>query len=236
MPEAADLQRLRKEYSDRSQRLRAQNVYSVFNRAFLFLIQQREQALLNLINQNGLSDFTNQRILEIGCGGGGVLLEFLRYGVEMPRLTGIDLLHDRLAAAHRRLPGAALAGADGQTLPFCAGQFDWVLQYMAFSSILDGGIKTRIALDMLRVLKPHGAIVWYDFWLNPTNRQTKGIAPAEIRGLFPGCTVELHKITLAPPLARRIVPWSWDLGRILESLSLFNSHYLALIRPGGNPE
>jgi hypothetical protein len=76
-------------------------------------------------------------------------------------------------------------------------------------------------------------IVWYDFWLNPSNRQTRGIRPAEIRHLFPGCTFDFRKITLAPPLARRVVPLSWLAAYLLEKLSVFNSHYLVGIRKKG---
>jgi hypothetical protein len=49
--------------------------------------------------------------------------------------------------------------------------------------------------------------------------------------LFPNCTYEFHKITLAPPLARRIVPISWILALLLEKLKIFNTHYLVAIRP-----
>jgi hypothetical protein len=105
------------------------------------------------------------------------------------------------------------------------------LQYTALSSILDPRIRQNVARDMLRVLKPEGILLWYDFWLNPTNPQTRGIRPAEIRELFPACNYEFHKITLAPPLARRIVPFSWGLALFLEGLRIFNSHYLAVISP-----
>jgi len=71
---------------------------------------------------------------------------------------------------------------------------------------------------------------YYDFWLNPTNPQTRGIRPAEIRHLFPGCQIEFHRITLAPPIARRLVPISWQLSALLEKLLVFNSHYLSVIR------
>ena len=117
----------------------------------------------------------------------------------------------------------------------------------AISSILDPDIRRNICADMLRVLrspdpasgKPGGMILWYDFWLNPTNPQTRGIRPAEtcpelsrrIKRLFPNCRYEFHRITLAPPIARRIVPISWLLAYGLERLTIFNSHYLVAIRP-----
>ena len=103
----------------------------------------------------------------------------------------------------------------------------------AISSILDPQIRRNICAELLRVLrspdlgsgKPGGMILWYDFWLNPVNPQTRGVRPAEIKRLFPNCSFEFHKITLAPPIARRVVPVSWILAYGLERLAIFNSHY-----------
>jgi hypothetical protein len=89
---------------------------------------------------------------------------------------------------------------------------------------------------MLRVVRPSGMILSYNFWLNPTNPQTRGIRPKEIRECFPNCRVEFHKITLAPPITRRIAPHSWLLALFLESLQLFNSHYLVAIRQQAHPD
>jgi hypothetical protein len=74
-------------------------------------------------------------------------------------------------------------------------------------------------------------ILTYDFWLNPTNPQTRGIRPAEIKQLFPNCSYEFHRITLAPPITRKLAPISWGLCLFLESLKIFNTHYLVAIRP-----
>ncbi len=87
--------------------------------------------------------------------------------------------------------------------------FDLVLQYTVFSSILDEKIKANLTREMLRVVKPRGMILWCDFWLNPMNKQTRGTRSAEIRPLFPVCTFEFHRITLAPALTRRLAPISW---------------------------
>jgi ubiquinone/menaquinone biosynthesis C-methylase UbiE len=167
----------------------------------------------------------------MGCGGGGVLTEYLGFGASPENLFGIDLLFDRLLHAHHRLPGSGFSNADGQSLPYPSKTFDLVLQYTAISSILDPEIRLNICAELLRVLKSGGMILWYDFWLNPTNPQTRGIRPSEIRRLFPGCRFKFHRITLAPPIARRLVPISWQLSALLEKLTVFNSHYLAVIRP-----
>ena len=226
-----DHARLRTEYADRARRLANSDVYSCFNPANLFALQGRQREVLGTLKRYGITDLSKTRLLEMGCGGGGVLAEFLTFGASPENLYGVDLLLDRLGQAHQTLPGSHFANADGACLPFPSGTFDLVLQYTAISSILDPQLRRHICADMLRVLRPDGLILSYDFWLNPVNPQTRGIRPAEIKRLFPNCSYEFHKITLAPPIARRLAPLSWGWCYLLESLKLFNSHYLAAIRP-----
>ncbi len=226
-----DLDRLRNEYQDRARRFANKDIYSPLNPANLFILQRRQRALVRALRKAGFDDLSQKRILEMGCGAGGVLTEFLALGASPRNLFGADLLKDRLAEARRKLPASHFVNADGRRLPFPAQSFDAVTQFTALSSILDDALKRAVARDMLRVLKPEGAILWYDFWWNPSNPQTRGIRPAEIRALFPGCRVALEKITLAPPIARRLVPLSWTAASILESLKIFNSHYLAIVFP-----
>jgi ubiquinone/menaquinone biosynthesis C-methylase UbiE len=170
-------------------------------------------------------------MLEVGCGNGNVLMDFHQFGIGNKNLFGVDLLPMRLQEAHESNPLLPLACADGQRLPYHARTFDIVIQFTAFSSILDREIKSNMAFEMQRVLKPDGAILWYDFWLNPLNRHTRGIRPAEIRQLFPDCTLDLHKVTLAPPLARRLVPFVTGFALWLERLRFLNTHYLVRISP-----
>lgn len=234
---SADLDRLRAEYARRQSSGQDEARYSSFNRAYLFATQQRQRHLLDLLRRHGVTSLRGKSIFEMGCGRGGVLLEWQTYGASPAQLHGIDLLEDRLVEARQRLAHASIACADGQALPYPSGSFDFVLQYTAFSSVLDDAVKRNLAQEMLRVLrKPDGMIIWYDFWLNPTNDQTRGIRPAEIRALFPDCAITFRKITLAPPVARRLVKPSWLVSSFLEKLRLLNTHYLALIRPTGHSE
>jgi ubiquinone/menaquinone biosynthesis C-methylase UbiE len=155
----------------------------------------------------------------------------LEFGVDPGHLHGVDLLVERVSAARERLPHLPLVCASGARLPYSAGTFDVVLQFTVFSSILDRSLCYTVARELLRVLSPGGCILWYDFWINPVNRQTRGISPAEIRKYFPSSRISFKRITLAPPIARRIVPLSWSSATFLEKLSFLNTHYLAAIRP-----
>ncbi len=227
----SDISRLRDEYADRARRLSGSDMYSVSNPANLFFIQGRQRAVLAALATYGFSNLSNKRILEMGCGGGGVLAEFVFLGASPDNLFGVDLLFDRLKQANFVLPKTHFANADGSCLPFPPDTFDLVMQYTAISSILDLDIRRSICADLIRVTRPGGLILSYDFWLNPTNPQTRGLRLAEIRQSFTGCLIEYNRITLAPPLARKLVPFSWGLAYLLEKLRVFNTHYLAVIRP-----
>jgi ubiquinone/menaquinone biosynthesis C-methylase UbiE len=223
-----DLDRMKAEYERRKTVNPMDDRYALSNASYEFAIRQRWDNILALMRTRSGYLEGNSQLLEIGCGSGGVLHEF---GQALPGVKsfGIDLLFDRLLVARESIPDAGVCNADGQNLPFPPASFDLVLQFTAFSSILDPVIKQRMASDMLRVLKQDGVIIWYDFWWNPTNRQTRGITPVEIRSLFPNCSYQIKKITLAPPIARRVVPLSRKLAVFLEALGIFNSHYLVLI-------
>lgn len=224
-----DLKRLRKEYESRKLSGRKAGYYSMDYPPNAFSIDQRTKALRTLLLKHGEQNYRKKLLLEIGCGSGGILKEYSNLGFQSSNLFGIDLLLDRLEEARINIPPANLVNSDGQMLPFPSGTFDLVVQYTAFSSILDPSIKKKMALEMHRALKPDGQLIWYDFWWNPLNKQTLGIKPGEIKALFPGCTYKFKKITLAPPIARRVVPISVGLATFLETLQFLNSHYLVLI-------
>src|SRR5574338_1642696 len=129
-----DIARLRKEYSDRDKRLAGSDIYSWLNPAHLFTMQQRQRDLLNVLKRHGVKDLSRRKLLEMGCGSGGVLKEFLLFGAPACSLHGVDLLGDSLAQAACDLPGSALARADGQALPFPDRSFYIVLPFPAISS------------------------------------------------------------------------------------------------------
>jgi ubiquinone/menaquinone biosynthesis C-methylase UbiE len=234
MLRSPELERIRSEYADREDRLAEKELYSRNNPAHRFMLQSRKRAVLKILQDAGFSTLEKLNILEVGCGRGGVLQEVLSNGANIECLHGTDLLLNRLKDAQEAIPQIPFTCANGEDLPYASNCFDLVLQFTVFSSILDKPMKTHIANEMLRVLrKPQGAILWYDFWLNPINKQAQGIRPGEIRSLFPGCRFSFRRITLAPPIARRIVPFSWKLASVLEKLKVFNSHYLVLVRPIG---
>lgn len=231
MATATELTRMRRTYAEREARLAGRDRYALTNESYLYYVQQRQRDILALLRQEGMLPLEGRRILEVGCGNGGVMLELLAAGAGASGLHGSDLLAERVRDAHATLPHLPLSCADGRNLPYADESFDLVLQFTVFSSILDEALCYTVAEEMLRVVRSQGLILWYDFWTNPTNRQTRGIRLEQIRRYFPGCRYTVRRITLAPPLARRMVPISWIGASLLEKLKLFNTHYLVGIRP-----
>lgn len=222
---------MRRTYRGRDVALSGRDTYSLTNKAYLYTIQQRQRAVLSLLQSEGLMPLAGKRILEVGSGIGGVLLELLTYGADPNLLHGTDLLGERVAVARRLLPHVALTSSDGRYLPYPERSFDLLLQFTMFSSITDEAICYTVAKEMLRVVKPGGAVLWYDFWTNPTNRATRGIRASAIQHYFPNCRFTLKRVTLAPPLARLLVPVSRLGAELLERLRFLNTHYLIAIRP-----
>ncbi|MCR4292277.1 MAG: hypothetical protein NUV76_05315 [Candidatus Kuenenia sp.] len=92
-------------------------------------------------------------------------------------------------------------------------------------------MKKSIATEMLRVLKPDGIILWYDYHINnPKTPDVKGVKKQEILELFPHCKIDLKRITLAPPVTRLLAHRSWlACCCLLEKLKIFNTHYLRIL-------
>jgi ubiquinone/menaquinone biosynthesis C-methylase UbiE len=225
-----EIRRIVDEYSRRATDVRLQGLYSVLRPGSLHMAQSLERALLKAFRTHGVLDFSDLTVLDVGCGEGHNLWQFIGYGFQAMHCSGIDLLPDRIARARQLLPGkVTLLQGDASRLPFGDSAFDIVTQFTVFSSILSEKVCAEVSREMLRVLRPGGLVLSYDFWLNPSNNQTRGIKPGFLRSLFPGAELTFYRITLAPPLVRRIAPCSWAVATLLEALRIFNTHYLAVI-------
>ena len=206
--------------------------YSWFNQGHLFLVQELERNILAILSSKGLGHLHDKKILEIGCGQGHWLREFIKWGACPENMTGIDLLPDRVTKARQLCPqGVEIQCGNAARLAFHNDSFDLVLQFTVFSSILDLNMKEVLAHEMLRVLKEGGLILWYDICINnPRNPDIRGIRKHEIAQLFPDCRIDLHRVSVAPPLCRLIAPYSWLGCYALERLRIFNTHYLGVIQ------
>jgi SAM-dependent methyltransferase len=226
----SDLARISAEYARRGREL-PPDFYSWSKPANLLLHQQAMRGCLRTLTRASLFPLNVSRILDVGCGDGTWLLEFIQWGADPTALCGIDLLPERLSRAKFRIPQADIRPGSASELPWPDETFDLVTQFTVFTSILDPLLKQAVANEMVRVLRPGGAILWFDFRMsNPRNPHVRGMRAAEIRDLFAGCEVQLSSVLLAPPLARLITKWSWPLTECLHTVPLLRTHNVGLIR------
>ncbi|WP_341890085.1 methyltransferase domain-containing protein, partial [Variovorax sp. YR752] len=112
--------------------------YSLLRADVLATVQERQRALRRLLLRHDVDDLAALRLIEVGCGSGGNLLELLRLGLKPEHLQGAELLPERLAQARAMLPTSlVLHGGDACALALPEGSQDVVFVSTVFSSLLD---------------------------------------------------------------------------------------------------
>lgn len=194
-------------------------------------IQERQRAIVHMFSLNGSADLAALRLLEVGCGTGVNLLEFLRMGFAPQHLSGIELLPDRYRRARHTLPLALeLLEGDASQAPIAAESQDIVLVSTVFSSLLDDQFQQQLAATLWQWIKPGGAVLWYDFTFNnPQNPDVRGVPLSRVKALFPHAKISARRITLAPPIARRVAPVHPMLYTLFNSLPWLRTHILCWI-------
>ncbi|HEY1577491.1 MAG TPA: class I SAM-dependent methyltransferase [Terracidiphilus sp.] len=193
--------------------------------------QERQRALLRWIERFGIAPVSSKRVLEIGCGAGGNLLELLQLGFRPENLTGNELLPDRLNAAKELLPQKVeLFPGDARRLSLGNATFDIVLQSTVFTSILDSDFQIELARRMWTWVAPGGGVLWYDFTFdNPHNPDVKGVPLRRIRELFPAGRLHSWRVTLAPPISRQVTRMHSSLYTIFNAFPVLRTHLLCWI-------
>lgn len=133
-----------REWADR--RFRSEYDYALFE-------YYRSAKVLAVLERAGVE--LRGRVLDAGCGGGGMPLSFAE---EVDAVVGIDLV-DRFReagsrlAAERGLQNLAFLQADGLALPFASASFDAVLSHAVIEHVADAAAYLR---ECARVLRPGG--------------------------------------------------------------------------------
>ncbi|MCG3148789.1 MAG: hypothetical protein PCFJNLEI_02236 [Verrucomicrobiae bacterium] len=227
---ANETQRIQKTYQEYRESAAAQSRWSIANPGNRWIEEERARRVAALWAAPRSPAAGERRVLEIGCGAGGVLGGLIPLGARPENLYGVDLVPERIAAAQVAYPRIHFQAGNAEQLEFAPGMFDWVLVFTVFSSILDPQMARNVAGEVRRVLKPGGVVLWYDFrYNNPQNPNVRGMKLGRIRELFPDFALELRSITLLPPLSRRLNGLLPVLYPVLSWLPPLRTHYLGLM-------
>ncbi len=179
------------------------------------------------------SQIQEKQVLEIGAGMGDNVHFLMRAGLSWQNIYLNELLDDRTASLRTWFPENRIFAGDILKCEFPV-QFDLIFQSTVFSSILDPKIQTEIVKSLARQLKPGGYFLWYDFCFdNPKNKDVKGISKTEVQELLQDSfdLIKSQKVTLAPPLGRRVGRAYWFFNSLLPFL---RTHQIMLFKKKGD--
>ncbi len=229
--ESRHAERIRAVYSHYDATPAEQRKRDSANRGNAAIVLERDRRIAHALSSTFGAELATVRVLDVGCGRGGLLEWLLGRGARAENLHGIDLLEDRIADARRLHAGLDLRCADARHIPFHDGSLDLLICSTIFSSIVESDVAAAVAAEARRVLAPGGAVLWYDVRMpNPGNPNTIAMTRVRIRKLFPDLRDELRPATLLPPLARRLGPLTGALYRPLAAVPFLCSHYLGVLR------
>lgn len=205
--------------------------YSPFNKGFLQSVQERERVLLFMLARTLGTTLAGKRILDIGCGTGGTLLPMLQYGFEPQRCFGIDILQDRIAAARKRLPNMTFKCGSAEHVPFAEGSFDLATMFTCLSSILSDSVRRAVCRESIRVLKPGGWVLIYDFRVNnPFNPDVRAVTLKDLKRYYSGCRYITRTLTLLPMLGRIVAKYSPILCSLLSLRPALRTHRMTMFQ------
>ncbi|MFB0524902.1 MAG: class I SAM-dependent methyltransferase [Phycisphaerae bacterium] len=205
--------------------------YSLFNKSFLQVIQERERVLLSMLANTLGTSLADKRVLDIGCGTGQTLLAMLQYGFRAENCFGIDILEDRIALARKRLPNMTFVCCSAEHIPFEKGSFDLLTLFTCLSSILDDSIRAAVCEQAWECLKPGGVALIYDFRVNnPFNPDVRAVTLNELKSYYPTCKYNTKTLTLLPMFGRRIGRYSIGLCNLLALCPFLRTHRMTALQ------
>jgi ubiquinone/menaquinone biosynthesis C-methylase UbiE len=173
-------------------------------------------------------------VLDVGCGSGASLLQFMRLGFDPANLSGIDMSEERIAEARARLAGVNFKVADARFIPEADGSIDLVFESTMLGTLDDPDLLHAIARDMLRVTRPGGFIMLCDWRYSRKGSGVKtSINPAVIAKLFDvGRATEVvsrARGALVPPLGRRLSRFAPSLYFLTQTLLPFTAGQVSTV-------
>jgi ubiquinone/menaquinone biosynthesis C-methylase UbiE len=148
-----------------------------------FCVHQRETIVSRFLISVGL-DVTSMKyksFLDIGCGDGFTLREWLRLGARPSNCYGIDVIEERIKEAQYISPNMNFQVADAKKLPFPDKHFDVVTLYTVLSSVESEEGKKQILSESKRVAK--NIILVYEQNETKNSERVFGVAKKELSRL-----------------------------------------------------
>ena len=190
-------------------------------------------SLINALSTLNLNLKTT-RVLDIGCGDGSALAKLVSYGFQPSNLFGVDINQDRIKAAISNFPSITFSPQDATELQYQDCEFDLVIESTMFVSLVDDNTSSKIATEMLRVLKPGGHVILLDWrYGKPWDNSYKACSRSRVSRLFTHAkSARLLRIkcgALVPPLGRFISKYLRPIYFLVQAVLPFSVAQVAYI-------
>jgi SAM-dependent methyltransferase len=123
----------------------------------------------------GLDEFLNQyskdkgelitkKLLDVGCGDGGLITYFICKGFSPQNITGIDLSKTRIYKASRQNPSVTFILNDLLTFQLSQHRFDLITAFDLFSHFTTESQILQGLSNVFNHLEDDGIFLWYDIY------------------------------------------------------------------------
>lgn len=124
--------------------------------------------------KNKLGIQVNNKLCEIGCGGGAFLMPFAQKGVQV---YGIDYAKNLISICQDVIPNGVFKMAEANKIPFPSNTFNGVMSNSVFHYFPNLSYAELVIKEMVRILQLGGKGAILDI-----NDQSKKIAFLQLRG------------------------------------------------------
>jgi len=176
------------------------------NKGVLYQTLASEVSLVKAVRQIKQSPL-NLLVLDVGCGSGANVFQFLRLNYQIENITGVDVNDERLAIAQRIYPNAHFILGDASKMQFEDNTFDLVYESGMFATLPDDTLCKSIADEMIRVCKVGGYILLIDWRIpKPNNPNYNALTKKKLVKFFnvghQTKLITMEKGALIPPIGR----------------------------------
>lgn len=147
------------------------------------------------------------RVLDVGCGTGASLVQFIRLGFRPENLAGVDQSEERIEQARENFPNIDFRRESAEAMRFADSSFDLVFESTLFMMLTSDDLAKRVAHEMLRVTHPGGYLMLVDWrYAEPRSTDHRAVSAQRISTLFEvGEKTDIvgrERGALVPPLGR----------------------------------
>jgi ubiquinone/menaquinone biosynthesis C-methylase UbiE len=125
---------------------------------------QFRDLLIEALREHGLqtSDMAGLSVIELGCGWGRNLHQFVELGIAVGNIAGVDLIEHFIAFGRSQNPALDIAVGDATRTGFGDSAFDVVLLHTVLSAITDRDLHGKLLREARRLVKSAGIVIVFD--------------------------------------------------------------------------